>query len=272
MTEQADAHGRLSAREVERLDPYQFMAALGKKVIHPGGRRSTEELLGFAELGPELHVLDVGAGVGTTAIEMARRFGCRVTAVDIDPHMLARAQANVDAARLGQRVTVSYGDLQALDFPDNEFDRVLIEAVTMFVDRGRASTEVVRVTRPGGRVLDHEFIYVKPPTNDVRRIFEGEMCPGISFSTADDWLALYRAAGLTDLRSMTGPFVMMTPAGMWHDEGPDNLLRMMMRMSTRMAYLRKMSWMMPRILRVRSYLGYVVLVGTKPSHASSGAV
>ncbi|MEX2588372.1 MAG: class I SAM-dependent methyltransferase [Actinomycetota bacterium] len=269
MTEQPDVRGRrLSAREVERLDPYQFMAVLGKNVIHPGGRRSTDELLQWADLRPELNVLDVGAGVGTTALEMARRFDCRVTAVDIDPQMLARARANVDAAGLGDRVTVGHADMQALEFADDSFDRVVIEAVTMFVDRHRAAKEVVRVCIPGGRVLDHEFIYVEPPTPDVRRIFEGEMCPGISFSTSDDWLELYRRAGLTDLQATTGPFVMMTPAGMWRDEGPGNLLRMMIRMTTRLAHLRKMSWMMPRILRVRSSLGYVVLVGTKPSPTS----
>lgn len=262
------ADRRLSAREVESLDPYQFMAVLGKKVIHPGGRRSTEELLGWAELRPELRVLDVGAGVGTTAIEMARRHGCRVTAVDIDQNMLARAHSAVAAADLGHLVTVRHGDIQALDFPDEEFDRVLIEAVTMFVDRGRAASEVIRVSRPGGRVLDHEFIYTKPPTTDVRRIFEGEMCPGITFNTSDDWLELYRTAGLTDLHSMTGPFEMMTPAGMWRDEGPGGLLRMMIRASSRLSYMRKMAWMMPRILRVRSYLGYIVLVGTKPTRDS----
>lgn len=267
MTEPEVVDRRLSASEVQSLDPYQFMAVLGKKVIHPGGRRSTEALLRWAELRPEHHVLDVGAGVGTTAIEMARRFGCRVTAVEIDPYMLARAQSAVGAAGLGHLVTVRRGDIQSLDFSDDEFDRVLIEAVTMFVDRGRAAAEVVRVTCPGGQVLDHEFIYTKAPTADVRRIFEGEMCPGINFSTSDDWLELYRSAGLTDLQSTTGPFVMMTPAGMWRDEGPGGLLKMMARMTTRWAYLRKMGWMMPRILRVRSYLGYVVLVGTKPIHA-----
>jgi hypothetical protein len=117
-------------------------------------------------------------------------------------------------------------------------------------------------------VLDHEFIYTKPPTTDVRRIFEGEMCPGITFNTSDDWLELYRTAGLTDLHSTTGPFEMMTPAGMWRDEGPGGLLRMMIRASSRLSYMRKMAWMMPRILRVRSYLGYIVLVGTKPTRDS----
>src|ERR1051326_4281389 len=103
-------------------------------------------------------VLDVGCGVATTAIEVARRFGCHVTAVDIDPLMLTRASANVRASGV-DTVVVAKADIQALEFADHTFDRVLIEAVTMFVDRRLAVGEVVRVCRPGGRVLDLEFIY-----------------------------------------------------------------------------------------------------------------
>jgi hypothetical protein len=41
---------RLSTAEILALDPYQLMAELGKTVIHPGGGRSTRELLDMAGL------------------------------------------------------------------------------------------------------------------------------------------------------------------------------------------------------------------------------
>jgi hypothetical protein len=34
----------LTSAEVAALDPYAFLAVLGKRVIHPGGRRSSEEV------------------------------------------------------------------------------------------------------------------------------------------------------------------------------------------------------------------------------------
>jgi SAM-dependent methyltransferase len=254
--------------EVDRLDPYAFMAVVGKRVIHPGGRRSTHQMLELAGLAPGQRVIDVGCGVATTAIEVARRFGCHVTAVDIDPLMLTRASANVRASGV-DTVLVAKADIQALEFADQTFDRVLIEAVTMFVDRRLAVREVVRVCRPGGRVLDHEFIYRRPPTAEIRRIFEGEVCPGIRFDTAADWLALYQSAGLNSLQQRTGPFSMMTPWGMLRDEGIRNLLAMLARVAARRAYRRKMIWLMSRMVRVLPYLGYVVLVGTKPTDDAS---
>src|SRR5919204_1669432 len=101
----------LSAAEVERLDPSAFFAVLGKRVIHPGGRTATDALIRRAEFGPGQQVLDVGCGVGTTAIRVAASVDARVTAVDIAPLMLERAAANVSQAGLSQRVAVEQGDI-----------------------------------------------------------------------------------------------------------------------------------------------------------------
>ncbi len=92
---------KLRSGEIERLDPYVFMAVIGKRVIHPGGRAATEQLLKRAAISSSDHVLDVGCGVGTTAITVASRFGASVTAVDICPVMLERAQAAVRVAGVG---------------------------------------------------------------------------------------------------------------------------------------------------------------------------
>src|SRR5229473_3146157 len=117
---------RPSDTEVDRLDPYAFMALVGKRVIHPGGRRSTAEMCQFARFEPGQQVVDVGCGVATTAVEVARRFRCHVTAVDIDPLVLGRAIANARAADVAN-VTVAKADIQALEFPDAAIDRVLNE-------------------------------------------------------------------------------------------------------------------------------------------------
>src|SRR2546425_1594629 len=195
-----------TAVDVGSLDPYALMAVLGKRVIHPGGRRATEELIELAGFAPAHDVLDVGCGVATTAIRVATEFGCRVTGADIAPLMLERARANVARAGLAGRVAVEEADVRALPYPDGAFDRVIAEAVTMFVDRPRAAAELVRVCRPGGRVLATEFVWRRPPTAEARRAFLGEVCPGLRFDTADDWVALYAGAGLVDVRVRSGPF------------------------------------------------------------------
>jgi SAM-dependent methyltransferase len=256
---------RLASAEVSGLDPYKFMAVIGKRVIHPGGRASTEALLAQAQINGLARVLDVGCGVATTAIEIARRHGARVTAADISPLMLERAKANAQAAGVADLVTVTSADILALPFDEAAFDVVIAEAVTMFTDRPKAAAELARVTRPGGQVLATEFYWRKPPTPEAREVFLGQVCPGMQFDTLEDWMRIYASAGLTGLETQTGPFEMMTARGFLADEGLARCLAIMSRVAGRPAYSRKMAWLMPRMAKAVPYLGYIVIAGTKPA-------
>ena len=256
---------KLAAEEIAGLDPYKFMAVIGKRIIHPGGRVSTETLLRRAGITADSRVLDVGCGVGTTAVEIARRFDATVTAVDIAPVMLERAGDNVRAAGVADKVSVKPGDILDLDYADGTFDVVIAEAVTMFVNRPRATSELARVARPGGRVLATEFFWRQPPTPEAREIFLGQVCPGLEFDTVEYWIRLYESAGLMGLETETGPFEMMTMRGFLGDEGLARCFGIMGRVASRPAHMKKMAWLMPRMAKAVPYLGYIVVAGIKPA-------
>jgi SAM-dependent methyltransferase len=261
---------RLSGEQVQALDPYAFLAVLGKRVIHPGGRASTDQLLAWAGLGQGDRVLDIGCGVGTTAIRIAQQTGASVVAADISPLMRERATRNVrNSGAVG--VVVESADILNLPYADGSFDCVLAEAVTMFVDRPRAAAELARVCKPGGRVLATEFCWSRPPTPQAREIFLGQVCPGLQFDSVEEWVRIYSGAGLTDVRTESGPFAMMTARGMLADEGP-NALAVAARTMSRPAYLRKMAWLMPRMSRAVPYLGYTLVEATKPRVAVEAPV
>lgn len=118
----------LTADEVRSLDPDAFLAVLGKRVIHPGGRASTDRLLEWADVQPGERVLDVGCGVGTTAIRLAQECGAEVVAADVAPLMRERTAANVSGSKVASRVSVEEADILALPYPDNSFDVVVAEA------------------------------------------------------------------------------------------------------------------------------------------------
>jgi SAM-dependent methyltransferase len=178
--------------------------------------------------------------------------------------MLERARANVARARVGGQVTVEHADILALPYPDGAFDRVVAEAVTMFVDRPRAAAGLVRVCQSGGRVLATEFCWRRPPSEEAREVFLGQVCPGMQVDRVDEWTRLYQAAGLTDIKVTDGPFEMMTMRGFLADEGLAGTLAVLGRALSRRSYLAKMAWLMPRMQQAVPYLGYVVIAGTKP--------
>ena len=260
---------KLTAAELEPLDPYTLLAVLGKKVIRPGGLGASETIFRIADLQAGQKVLDIGCGVGTTAIQLTSRFACRVTAVDIDKRMIEYAKTNIRKAGMAEQIALKRGDIQALPFADGVFDAVTIEAVSMFTrDQGASIKEAVRVCRPGGYVFDHEFVWAESPPDELRYLFDTMVCPGMSFDTEREWIELYQSAGQEDTQCISVPFDLLTPRGMLRDEGLTGTVAFIGRAMSRWAYLRKMLWLIKILIRVSPYLSSVVIASTKPSDTS----
>lgn len=95
-------------------------------------------------------VLDVACGTGNLAIPAARA-GARVTGIDIAPNLIAQARHEAHAAGVG--ITFDVGDAEVLPYADGQFDTTVTMFGAMFAYRpSKAAAELLRVTRPGGRV------------------------------------------------------------------------------------------------------------------------
>jgi SAM-dependent methyltransferase len=106
-----------------------------------------EAVLRLAGPQPRESALDAGCGTGIYTRRLIDR-GAIVTGVDSDPQMLAAARAKALSARLIE------GDVGALPLESETFDLTLAVTLLCFVaDPQRAVSVLVRVTRPGGRVL-----------------------------------------------------------------------------------------------------------------------
>jgi SAM-dependent methyltransferase len=107
----------------------------------------------IALLGPlaGLHVLDVGAGPGIFARDLALA-GARVTAVDSAPAMLAAAAA--EAERAGVELELLAGDAAAPPVADGSYDAAAVVQVIEYVpDPVGCLAAVARAVRPGGQLL-----------------------------------------------------------------------------------------------------------------------
>jgi ubiquinone/menaquinone biosynthesis C-methylase UbiE len=95
-------------------------------------------------------VLDVAAGNGNATLAAAHRFA-RVTSTDYVPALLDKGRARAEAE--GLDVLFQVADVEALPFGDGAFDCVLSTFGSMFApDHRRTAAEMLRVTRPGGRI------------------------------------------------------------------------------------------------------------------------
>ncbi|HET8912334.1 MAG TPA: class I SAM-dependent methyltransferase [Ktedonobacteraceae bacterium] len=121
--------------------------------FHPGGTALTEYLGATLHLGPNQRVLDVAAGQGTSAIQLAQRFGCMVLGIEYS--QAAVESANLAAQKVGvsQLVTFQQGDAEQLPVETSSFDAVICEcAFCTFPNKAVAAAEFARVLLPGGQV------------------------------------------------------------------------------------------------------------------------
>ncbi|HKY14654.1 MAG TPA: methyltransferase domain-containing protein [Microthrixaceae bacterium] len=98
-------------------------------------------------------VVDVGCGLGDVATELALLVapGGEVVAIDASNAMLDLARSRVPDDR---PITFRVGDAEALDLPDDSFDACRSERMLQWLDHpDRAIVEMVRVLRPGGRLV-----------------------------------------------------------------------------------------------------------------------
>jgi SAM-dependent methyltransferase len=113
-----------------------------------------KSLLDLVDIRPNEVVLEVGGGSGVVVREIARRTAGanRIINVDISPYLLREAEALARQAGLADRISFQEGNAEAIPLADDSVDVALSFTVMEEGDADRMLSELVRVTRPGGRI------------------------------------------------------------------------------------------------------------------------
>ena len=126
-------------------------------------REGGEDIVRQAGIAPGMKVLDLGCGDGTTAIPAAK-LGADVLGVDIASNLVAAGNRRAAQAGLSATCRFLQGDACDLRGIENKsFDRVISIFGVMFAPRPfDVAREMVRVTRPGGRIVMGNWIADDP--------------------------------------------------------------------------------------------------------------
>jgi len=112
-----------------------------------------EKMLRLADTGPTDIVYDLGCGDGRIPIAAALRFGARGVGIDIDPELIAQANANAQAAKVGDRVQFVVGDLFKADIGE-------ASVVTLYLLPSLnqdLKPKLLADLKPGTRIVSHDF-------------------------------------------------------------------------------------------------------------------
>ncbi len=193
-----------------------FLGDLGQNSWTTGDEY--DRFLGWLDLQPGHHVLEVACGSGGPALYIGDRAGCAVTGIDINPAAIATAvQSAVDAGR-GQQVGFREADANApLPFEDRSFDAlVCIDSMNHFPDRITVFREWRRVLHYGGRAVFTDPVVVTGPLTSTELALRSSIGlflfvpPGINERLiASAGLRLVKQVDVTENAALV--------SGRWHD-------------------------------------------------------
>jgi len=217
----------LAQRSSEDLPGHWLLARLGKRVLRPGGRAMTEQMVADAAI-TGADVLELAPGLGRTARLILDGGVDSYVGVESDD-----AAAALTKQAIGDQGDVVVADAAATGLADASRDVAIGEAMlTMQTDRAKAAIigEVARVLRPGGRYALHELA-LQPDTldedvkTDIRRALARSIKVNARPLTADEWRTILQHNGFEIEKVSFAPMALLQPRRMIADEGPLRTLR-----------------------------------------------
>jgi SAM-dependent methyltransferase len=149
--------------------------------FHIGGRRASEEFLDQLGFSAQMHILDVGCGLGGAARFVASRYGSRVTGIDLTAEYVETGNTLCKWVGLDQRISLHQGSALAMPFADTSFDGAYMLHVGMNIeDKEKLVSEVMRTLRPNSSF----GIY------DVMRTGRGDLAYPVPWATTADLSAV----------------------------------------------------------------------------------
>jgi ubiquinone/menaquinone biosynthesis C-methylase UbiE len=155
-------------------------------------------------------ILDVGCGPGQQTLELARLSEGEVVALDMHQPYLDILEKKIEAAGLSDRIETVQGDMNKLDFPEENFDIIWAEGSIFIAGFERGIGDWKKFLKPQGFVCVTEAAWLKEnPPPEIREFWE-KCYPAIT--TIAENLNIIRACGYDNF----GHFVL--PEDSWWDE------------------------------------------------------
>ncbi|MEE8518947.1 MAG: methyltransferase domain-containing protein [Dehalococcoidia bacterium] len=211
-----------------------FVATLEDRGRIPDYVNMFKGLVETVQIQPGELVLDVGSGSGNLDRWLLRetKGANRIIGADISPYLRGEATALADSEGLGELIEFREGSAEALPHADNTFDVTMSVTAMEEVDADKMMAEVVRVTKPGGRIavivrsVDKPWVIEIPVLDELRAKLESPGGTVAPKGCADESLyARFEQAGLSDLQTWLYRVESNATAGPMADNAQNNMLR-----------------------------------------------
>lgn len=168
---------------------------------------------------PGDRILDVATGTAAVAVELSRRTGCSVVALDQSPEMLETARQRVARAGLAGRISLVQGRAEQLPFEDASFDGLTFTYLLRYVEQpAETLSELARVVRSGGTIASLEFAVPRGLWRPAWELYVRAGLPLLGRAVSPAWGAVGSFLGAS-IRDFDRRFPPARTRDLWHGAG-----------------------------------------------------
>ncbi|MEM9820037.1 MAG: class I SAM-dependent methyltransferase [Bacteroidota bacterium] len=154
------------------MNVLNFFANQSTSYLHGGGAQGTEHLLRQLNLSGRERLLEIGVGTGATLVALKSTWpDLSIAGVEVNPRMVQKAKARLRFCGLPALPIHLLASEANYPFPDQHFDRIVVEsvlAIQSLPELSKLFTEIERVLHPQGSLVFNETLWL--PNQDVEQI------------------------------------------------------------------------------------------------------
>ena len=250
-----------------KMPGHWLLARLGKRVLRPGGRELTRQMLDGLDIQSSDNVVEFAPGLGFTAQLTLNQKPASYTAIERD-----EAAANVVRRYLtGSNETCLIGRAEETGLSEATATVVYGEAMLTMQTLGKKQQivqEASRLIKPAGRYGIHELCLVpedldEDTKQEIQRALTDAIHVGARPLTVPEWRALLTAEGFTIHAEATAPMHLLEPGRLIQDEGFWGALRFVGNVLRNKEARHRVKTMRKVFQKYEEYLAAIMLVGVK---------
>ncbi|PID88240.1 MAG: SAM-dependent methyltransferase [Bacteroidia bacterium] len=210
-------------KTINNREGHWILARMGKKVLRPGGKELTLQMIDKLSISKEDKVVEFAPGLGFTANITLKK----------EPNSYTGVEINEEAARIlrkkinGSNQKIVVGNAEASGLEDNSYTKVYNEAMLTMQSGSKKSAimrEAHRILRPGGLYGIHEIALRPDDISDalkteIKQQLAGAIKVNARPLTAPEWKELLEKEGFEVIETLHNPFHLLKSGRMIQDEG-----------------------------------------------------
>ncbi len=213
----------MKTSDVDKAQGHWILARMGKKVLRPGGRELTLNLIDNLGIGPKDNLVEFAPGLGKTANLLIEKNPKSYTGIDADTEAVEILRKNIK----GKNLKFIHGKAAETGLESDSVDKLIGEAMlTMQADHRKSEIikEAYRILKKGGLYGIHELsLFPNDLSEEIKSEIQRELAISIKVNarplTVKEWEEILKSEGFSIRKTITRDMKLLEPKRILDDEG-----------------------------------------------------